>query len=71
MNSIAHTAEEANSYLKSSLDMLPLDLIGIVNDTKQQKISKRIQRHYNIKYQLMLYSNSLGRILKSMNLTRE
>jgi len=30
MDGIAHTVEEASSYLKSNLDMLSLDLIGLV-----------------------------------------
>ena len=30
LDGIAHTAEEASSYLKSNCDMLPLDLIGLV-----------------------------------------
>lgn len=30
MDGIAHTVEEASSYLKSNSDMLSLDLIGLV-----------------------------------------
>lgn len=40
MNGIVQTAEEANSYLKSNWDMLPLDLIDSMNDAKQQQQQK-------------------------------
>ena len=41
MDGIAHTVEEASSYLKSNLDMLSLDLISLVimQKNKNKKLS--------------------------------
>lgn len=36
MDGIAHATEQASRYLKSNWDSQPLDLIGPVNDAKQQ-----------------------------------